>query len=131
DNDRISKQVVRANAGVRFGFQGFIWPRRGSTRSSGRAVQAMSDKRNLTSIVVGAVVLTMAGLALTNRPLRIWYHRMRLHSDMSFTPLGPKNVTDHRSLSYWKWRLLEHGRTAEKQLQRRQEIDVPRQTAAL
>jgi hypothetical protein len=34
-------------------------------------------------------------------------------------------------MGYWKWRLLERGRTADQQFQRRQGIDAPRQIAAL
>jgi hypothetical protein len=91
----------------------------------------MSHKRHLISIVVCAVALAIVTFALVNRPLRIWYHRKCLRGDMLFTPVGPKSIADHSSLSYWKWRLLERRRTAEQQLQRRQEIDAPRQISAL
>ena len=85
----------------------------------------------LHSIVVCGVVVSMATLALVNRPLRIWYHRKCLRSDMLFTPVHPRSATDRSSLGYWRWRLLERERTPEQQQQRRQEIDAPRQIAAL
>jgi hypothetical protein len=50
---------------------------------------------------------------------------------MLFTPVHPKSATDHSSLGYWKWRLLERGRTADQQFENRQGIDAPRQIAAL
>jgi len=50
---------------------------------------------------------------------------------MLFTPVHPKSGADHLSLGYWKWRLLERGRTADQQFENRQRIDAPRQIAAL
>jgi hypothetical protein len=97
--------------------------------SFGQVPRAMRHKHYLVRIIVSAVVLTIVALALTSRPLRIWYHRMRLRHDMSFVPVLPKSRTDY--MNYWRWRLLESGLSQEKQIEKRQGIDAPRQTETL
>lgn len=89
----------------------------------------MRHKRYLVWMIVSAVALTIVALALNSRPLRIRYHRMRLRHDMSFVPVYPKSRTD--SINYWRWRLLEGGLSQEKQKEKRQGIDAPRQTEIL
>jgi hypothetical protein len=91
----------------------------------------VSRKRNVIPLIVGAVALAMVAVALGNRPLRVWYHRMCLHRDVSFRPIIPKKSDGPSSIAYWKSRFLEGGRSRVEQVRKRQEIHAPRQMAAL
>ncbi len=91
----------------------------------------MTFKRHAIRVALGAAVLAMILAAVANRPIRIWYHRKCLQKDMSFRPTTPTRSDGRLSLTYWRWRLLEGGRSRAEQLRRRQEIDAPRQIAAL
>jgi hypothetical protein len=70
-------------------------------------------------------------IGLANRPLRVQYHRVRLHRDMSFRGVVPAKSDGLWSLTYWRWRVLERGRSLSEQRRRRQDIDATRQIAAL
>ena len=91
----------------------------------------MSPKRNVIRVLLAIALLGMIAFALANRSVRVWYHRMCLHQDMSFSPTTRKKSDGPLSVTYWKWLILEGGRSRAEQMRRRQEIDAPRRIAAL
>jgi RNA polymerase sigma factor (sigma-70 family) len=94
-------------------------------------LKLMAWAKAKTVVVVGVGILLAAGTTGTNRPLRIWYHRMCLRRDMSFQPVVPKRSDGPSSVTYWRWRFVEGGQSRAEQVRKRQEIDAPRQMAAL
>ena len=65
-----------------------------------------------------------------HRQLRISYHRACLRRDLLFRPVMSKSMNDPRSWSYWRWRVVEGGRTSDEQESSRSE-DASRRKAAL
>jgi RNA polymerase sigma factor (sigma-70 family) len=104
----------------------------GSTASLIKGVlKATAWAKAKTAVVVGVGILLAAGTTGTNRPLRVWYHRMCLRRDMSFQPVVPKRSDGPSSVTYWRWRLVEGGQSRAEQVRKHREIDAPRQMAAL
>jgi hypothetical protein len=91
----------------------------------------VNPKRKLMQVTLGLALLGTIAIGIANRPLRIWYHRMRLRQDLSFRPVSLKRSEGPLTLAFWRWRLLEGGRNAREQMKWRQEVDAPRQIAAL
>ena len=71
----------------------------------------MNGKRHRSLLVIAATLLVLIA-AIGNRPLRIWYHRVRLYEDQHFQPVLPRWRGDPR---YWVWRIWERGRSADDQ----------------